>query len=325
MRTRRSPRAASAAALLLALLPFPAVALDCAPGMRPFAHAAGEDCIPDDPQRIVTLQDQNALLPLLELGVRPVGSTGHIQEDGTRIFRRTDGFDTGGIAFVGAYGEPDAEAVAALAPDLIIASSWPEGAHETYSRIAPTVVIDVHGQPLEDALMQFADLVGRSEEAEALRAETEAEAEALRERLGPALTRTTVSVITSDGDGTFYAMEPGQAWGTVRRLLDPVMTAPETGWEPEREPKSLEALGEHEADVMGFLSFDADDGGASSSFDAFSALPVVQALPVAQAGQLVHLDGAAMVGASWGKIRNGLDQVGAALARGDLRRDLVAE
>lgn len=315
-----------AMATLAPVVPLPALALDCPEGQRPFAHHAGEDCIPKDPQRIVTLQDQNALLPLLELGVVPVGSAGHIQEDGARIFRRTEGFDTSGVAFVGPYGGPDAEAVAALAPDLIVASPWPEGVHETYSRIAPTVVIDVHGQPLEDALHQFADLVGRGEEARRLQAETEAHAAALRERLGPALARTTVSAVTSDeGDATFYAMEPAQAWGAVRRLLDPPMTAPETGWEPERDPKSLETLGEHAADAMIFVSFDADDGGTSSSFDAFAARPVVQALSVARAGQLFHLDGAAMVGASWGKIRNGLDQVGAVLGRDDLKRDLVEE
>ena len=316
----------SAAAFLALLAPLPALALDCEPGTRPFAHAAGEDCVPENPQRIVTLQDQNALLPLLELGVVPLGSVGHVQEDGTRIFRRTDGYDTSGTAFVGAYGEPDAEAVAALAPDLIIASPWPEGVHETYSRIAPTVVIDVHGQPLEDALMRFADLVGRGEQGRRLRDETEAHAAALRERLGPALAETTLSALRSDeGDATFYAMEPTQAWGAVRRLLDPVMAAPEAGWEPEREPRSLEALGEHAADAMLFVAFDADDGGASSSFAAFAGQPVVQALPVAQAGQLFPLDGAAMVGASWGKIRSGLDQVGAVLARDGLRRDLVIE
>lgn len=312
-------------ATLALLAATPALALDCEPGMRPFAHAAGEDCVPENPQRIVTLQDQNALLPLLELGVVPVGSAGHVQEDGERVFRRTAGFDTSGVAFVGTYGEPDPEMVAALAPDLIVASPWPEGAHETYSRIAPTVVIDVHGRPLEEALHQFADLVGRSDEARRLQAETERQAAALRERVGPALAQTTLSTVTSDEGGTFYAMEPTQAWGAVRRLLDPAMAAPEAGWEPEREPRSLEALGEHAADAMLFVSFDADDGGASSSFDAFAGQPVVQALPVARAGQLFHLDGAAMVGASWGKIRNGLDQVDAVLARDDLRRDLVIE
>lgn len=52
-----------------------AIALECTDGMRPFEHAAGVDCIPQNPQRIVTLQDQNGLLPLMELGVRPIAST----------------------------------------------------------------------------------------------------------------------------------------------------------------------------------------------------------------------------------------------------------
>jgi hypothetical protein len=39
---------------------------------------------------------------------------------GFQTFRRTEGFDTSGIEFVGAYGEPNAEAIAALEPDLIV-------------------------------------------------------------------------------------------------------------------------------------------------------------------------------------------------------------
>jgi iron complex transport system substrate-binding protein len=67
------------------------LALDCEPGLRPFTHPAGETCIPENPQHIVTLQDQNGLLPLPELGVTPVRSAGHVLEDGSQVFRRTEG------------------------------------------------------------------------------------------------------------------------------------------------------------------------------------------------------------------------------------------
>ncbi|MEM6431673.1 MAG: hypothetical protein AAF708_20715, partial [Deinococcota bacterium] len=52
---------------------------------RVIQHLGGETEIPTNPQRIVTLQDQNALLPLLLLGAGDLvaGSVGALQENGS--------------------------------------------------------------------------------------------------------------------------------------------------------------------------------------------------------------------------------------------------
>ncbi len=76
---------------------------------------------------------------------------------------------------------------------------------------------------------------------------------------------------------------------------------------------------------MFFVTFDADRGGDSPAFDVFMAEPIVQATPVAQAGQIYVHNGSTMVGSAWGKIENGLDQISAVLLRDDLNRDLVIE
>jgi len=312
--------------IVMGSLAAPAMALDCDDGFRSFQHAAGEDCIPENPQRIVTLQDQNGLLPLMELGVRPIASAGHINSEGERIYRRMQGYDTTGIEFIGTYGEPDIEAVAAQKPDLIIASPWPKDAYENYSKIAPTIIIDMFNNDLEVALFQFADAVNKTERAKELQAEFEAKADDVRDRLNGKLEQTTVSVMTSAYQGPgFYSVTPTQAWGTIRRALEPTMTAPEKGWETDREVKSLEALGDHAADVMFFMTFDADEGGNSDEYGEFMDIPLVRALPVAQADQLVMLNGAAMVGSAWGKAMNGLDQISDVLLRDDLNRELVKE
>ncbi|WP_404379173.1 ABC transporter substrate-binding protein [Caenispirillum salinarum] len=309
---------------LAALVPTAAVARDCPEGQRPFQHAAGVDCIPETPQRIVTLQDQNALLPLMELGVRPVASAGHVNAEGERVFRRMEGYDTAGIRWIGSYREPDREAVAAVKPDLIIAS--PAHAHELFSPIAPTVVIDTLEQPLENALLQFAEAVNRTDRAEDLRDRLEDKADALRAQLRPALEETTVSVIAREYQGSgFYGVEPTHAFGAARRLLKPTMTSAEADWGSGREAKSLEMLGDHPADVMFFMTFDADEGTDSAQFEDFRAEPLVRALPVVRAGQLYRLDGSAMVGSAWGKIENGLDQMARVLTREDLDRNLVQE
>ncbi|MBO6922473.1 MULTISPECIES: ABC transporter substrate-binding protein [Paracoccaceae] len=314
-------------AAILAALALPALAQDCADGQRAFAHGAGTTCIPENPQRIVTLHDQNGLLPLMELGVTPVASFGHVQSDGTRIFRRMEGYDTSEVEWIGSYRGPfDAEAVAAMEPDLIVAAPWPPEAPELMGGIAPVVVIDMFQQPLEDALMQFADLVGRTDRAEELRAGFEAKAAETRDALGDRLAATTVSVLTFDeSGGRFYPANPTQALGMVLRALDPVRPAPERGLGSEREYRAMETVGGHEADAMLHLVYDADDGGASDSHAAFTAHPLVQAMAVTRAGQVYPLDGIAMVGSAWGKAENGLDQIATILLREDLDRDLVTE
>ncbi len=304
----------------------PVLALDCEDGFRPFSHHAGETCIPVDPQRIVTLQDQNGLLPLMELGVQPVGSAGHVTSDGEQIFRRMEGYDTSEVTWLGSYRGVDAEAVAAMEPDLIIASPWPEDAVNIFGNIAPVVVIDMFNQPLEDALFQFANVVGRTDRAEELQAELNQRAADVRATLGDRLARTTLSAVTREYDGPgFYPIEPTQAFGAIRRALGPTMTALEDNWETDRDVKSLEVIGEHASDAMLFLTFDADENGGSSEFEDFMGEAIVQATPVAQAQQIFMLNGATMVGSSWGKIANGLDQISAVLLRDDLNRDLVIE
>ena len=318
-------RAALTAAFAATLAPLPVLALDCGAGLRPFTHAAGETCIPEAPQRIVTLQDQNGLLPLLELGVTPVGSAGHVLEDGSQVFRRTEGHDTSGVAFVGTYGEPDREAVAALEPDLIIASPWPAGQVETYSAIAPTIVFDPFSQPLDEALLQLADAVGRTEEAMRLQAELAAHAEELRAGLGDSLDRATLSFLSPDlAGGLFYPENGTQAPGAAFRLLGLTRVPAQAALRPEDFPElSWEALPEHAGDVMFVLTFDAEEQGGE--FDRFLALPVVQTLPVVRAGQIVEIDGTETVGSAWGKVRVMMDRVAEELGRDDLNLDLVAE
>jgi iron complex transport system substrate-binding protein len=303
----------------------PALALDCPEGQRAFTHAAGETCIPVDPQRIVTLQDQNALLPLLELGVVPVGSAGHILPDGSQIFRRTAEFDTSAVAFVGSYEGVDAEAVAALAPDLIVAGTWPEGQYETFSKIAPTIVFDPFAMPLEDALLQLADAVGRTDRALALEAELQAHAAALRDRLGDRLARTTLSFLSPSLDGrTFDPDNGGQVSGLAFRLLQPVRVPAQAALGPDEwQTLGFEVLPDHQGDVMFVYAYDAEAQGGE--FDLFLADPLVATLPVVQAGQAFRIDGAEVVGSAWSRARRLMDRIAEVVADDRLNRDLVAE
>jgi iron complex transport system substrate-binding protein len=307
------------AAGLLVLAPY-----GCGPGdgtgdgdasgeKRSFEHAAGVTEVPVRPRRIVTTTDQNALLPLLELGVRPVASAGFVEEDGTEAFRRVEGFDTSGIGFVGSYGQPNAEAVANQRPDLIVGYEFDEDYYDTLSQIAPTVLVRIFDRDLDEALLDFADLVGRLDRARQLQAEYARRTDTLLQNLGDRREDLSVSVISSgESAGQFYRADVGQALGTVMGDLDLPRPASQRG-AGDFDPFSLETISEHDADVVLVLNYSEE--GQDPNFRALVESPLYRSLAAYEADQAYVIDGTETVGAAWARM-------GAYL--GDLERILLA-
>lgn len=130
-------------------------------------HAFTDDAgrtvdIPTHPLRIVSLHDLAITVPLLELGVTPIGSHGRTTADGAPFIRSSDvltgvDFDTSDIAFVGNL-PADVEAIAALEPDLILTTPWQTAPLEQLEAIAPTIVLDDsvrQGMGMHDALAEI--------------------------------------------------------------------------------------------------------------------------------------------------------------------------
>lgn len=293
---------------------------------RTIVHAAGTTEVPVDPQRIVTLQDQNALLPLLELGVKPVASAGLVAADGTTTFRRTEGFDTGGIQFLGAYGEPNLEAIAAARPDLIVSDEYGgEGVYDELSRIAPTVFVQVFDRPLTDALGDFAEVVGEEQRAEQLLADYQARIDRFRAALGGDLDRTTVSLLSTGDPGRFYRADAGgQAQYTVMRDLGLPRPAPQReGAAPDDAEYGLERLAEHDADAVL-----VNDFGGESPEPGVAALvgsPLYANLAATRAGQSHVIDGTRSVGSAWARMGLFLDELERVLLAPGFDHDVVGE
>lgn len=297
---------------------------DCAAGFRPFVYYGGAACVPETPQRIVTTQDQNGLLPLLELGVKPIGSAGQLLEDGSTRFRRVQEYDTSGIEFIGGYwGESNIESITALNPDLIVSHEYAENFYDLHSQVAPTVMIQIFDRPLDEVLMDFAALVGRTEAAEALRtAYTERIATLLTE-LGERKASLSISVISAgDEPGQFYRADTGQALGTVMDDLALLRPAPQQG-EGSFDAFSLETLSEHDADVLLVINYAGED--QDPSFDAFVNSPIFTTLAASQAGQVYIIDGTQTVGAAWGKMNNFLNELETILLNPALNIAVVQE
>ena len=277
---------------------------------RQFTHTFGTSTIPMSPQRIVTTQDQNALLPLLELGVKPVGSAGLIdKQTGERRFRRTDGFNTTGIDFVGAYGDPNIEAVAALRPDLIVGpgNEKPEVA-EKLGQVAPYVGVQVFGRPLTAALLDFGEQAGRAEQARTLKAAYDARIAKVKAALKERHPRLTVTIVSTFEAGTFVPQDCGQAMGTVAHDLDLGRPAAQQGTDRiacrTTQSLSIERLAEHDADVVLVVDYSADGGAPDQGL---VAQPLWRQLQAAGRGQLHVIDGSLTVGSAWARMGRFID------------------
>ncbi|WP_054026268.1 ABC transporter substrate-binding protein [Bacillus sp. FJAT-28004] len=127
------------------------------PQTKSFTDSMGTKEIPVNPQRIFSV---SATTPLLALGITPVGGLKYEIEQDYYLNEYM-----GEIQIAGDY-PPDMEAVTALEPDLIIASSFvaPEVV-EQLEKIAPTVLYPWESN-LYDQLRFVADIVDKNEEAE---------------------------------------------------------------------------------------------------------------------------------------------------------------
>lgn len=292
---------------------------------REFTHAFGTSEIPTEPQRIVTTQDQNALLPLLELGVKPIGSTGFLDpETGEGSFRRTEGFDTSGIEFVGSYLEPNVEAIAALDPDLIVgAANQDPDVVALLEGIAPTIGIDVFGRSLTEALLDFGDLVGQTDRAAELHDAYTARIDELKAAVDERHPGLTVTIVSTFEAGTFVLQDCGQAMGTVAHDLDLGRPAAQQDLDRlacQQNPTfSVELLPDHDADVVLVVDYSGDvSGDAGSETRGFLAQPIWQQLQASQNGQLHVIDGTVTVGAAWARMDAFLDVLETHLLADDL-------
>ena len=275
-------------------------------GTRTFRHFAGTTEVPNDPQRIVALQDQNALLPLLELGVTPVGSAGVPDEDGPGgSFRRVAEYEVSEVEYVGNFEEPSLEAVAAQEPDLIVGIEDQEGIYDRLSEIAPTVPIQIFGRPLTEVLDDYARLVGRQDRHTELEVEYRRAIDDLIAGLPVQPKEITLSWIGFNSDGTFDA-PTGQVVGTV--LSDVGFTRPEPQPASISEERvsdiSFEKITAHDADVM----ISPDDSGEleelGQAIQEARNRPLFQKLDVVQRDEVHFYDVTPTVGSAFGKMQN---------------------
>lgn len=228
--------------------------------IRSFTDDAGRIVeIPAQPLRIVSLQDLAITVPLLELGVMPIGSHGRTTAEGLPFIRSSNvltgvDFDNSDITFVGNL-PADVEAIAALEPDLILTTSWQTASVEQLAAIAPTVVLDdvARGDfAMHDVL---AELTGTADRLAVLKARYEGQIAQIKRLIDTG----SISVNIIQGvDGQVMSWHTYGALGKV--LRDAGFTFParvDAIPAGEFEGMSAEALPELDADFL-FVTYRTD-------------------------------------------------------------------
>lgn len=274
---RRLCMAAAGIAALSATLPAYAKSLET---------AFGTVEVDDDPTRVVTLYT-NALDTALTAGVTPLGAVATRGGDGVARYLTEK---AGDIDIVGTPRETNIEAVAALTPDVILASpQLPEVQYELLSRIAPTVVPDVEPYQMdswEKEARVYGEALGRSDAIDDAIAEVNAKAEALSERQHDS---PTASLIRWMPQGAIV-MAPQIFSNTLLSksgfAVDDGGTVKEG--RPHSDPLSLENLSRIDNDWLFLATLNAE---GDEAYEAAKQSPAFERLDVVQRDQVVTVDG----------------------------------
>ncbi len=168
---------------------------------RTVKHAMGETCIPQNPQRIVTLW-VGTFRSTLALGIKPIASTWYLNDEPPEHLQgKADGVD-----HVGTLAQPNLEKILLLKPDLIlsITRSSLENIYMQLSNIAPTVVMDVSSPPpsWQKHLEDVAKLLDKEQEGKEVINEYWQRIEQLKQLLGDRRHHLQVSVAALYPGGT---------------------------------------------------------------------------------------------------------------------------
>lgn len=245
-------------------------------------HASGQTDVPSNPQKTVVLD-----LPLLDvmhaldIPVTAV-STG-------RFSGALAPYGEDSVPKVGSMFEPDADAIRALDPDLIIVGRRSTKAYSTVADIAPTINLAFDQQNLvesvKDTTQTLASLYGKQDVADPLLEKLDASVKELQEKTASAgkglLVFTTSGKLISQGpESRFGVLFNGFG-------VQPAMTEFPEG---KGVPLTAETLQELNPDWIYVIDRDASLGRDETPAQQLLDDAQVKQTTAGKTGQIIHLD-----------------------------------
>ncbi|MBD8507263.1 iron-siderophore ABC transporter substrate-binding protein [Hoyosella sp. G463] len=265
------------------------------------SHAFGETTIEESPQRVATWGWGSADAAIA-LGVTPVAiqSQPYGGDENGMLPWVQEALDEAGEAAPTMLPEgtdPPFEAIAAAAPDLILAvySGITETDYEQLSQIAPTVAYpdEAWSTPWRDTIRIVGEALGKTDEADALLADIDAQIAAKAEE-HPELAGKSVAMVFNTPDA-FYVYKPADA--RVAFTLDLGLVNADSVDELANGDSTFyytlsdERLGDLESDIL--VSY-ADTAEASAEF---LGSPEAQLMGQVQDGRVAEIVGTSFIAA----------------------------
>lgn len=275
-------------------------------GATTIRHAQGETEVAGVPQSVL-VYDLASLDNLDALGVPVAGAPGGVTlPDYLRQY----------AADIGTVFEPDMEAVAATAPDLIVVGGRSGPKHGDLSRIAPTIDLTLPQEGFIAAIRENLTTLGRvfdrEEQAAEQIAALNADIAALNAQAADA---GRVLVVLTTG-GRMSTHGPGSRFGVLfdEFGFTPAVTGTDTG--THGQSISHEFILEADPDWIFVVDRDAAIGRDGQSAQQFLDNELVRHTTAWQRGQVIYLDPLAwyLVGGGVQALRTGIAQLSRALA-----------
>lgn len=247
--------------------------------------AAGEVQAPLNPEKTVAL-DMAAIDTLDALEVEIIG-----RPDITPPAYLADALAD--VPTVGTLFEPDFEALAAMAPDLIVAGGRSQAQVEPLSQIAPTLDMTIGTSLLDEAVARidaYAAIYDRAEAGTALKARLDSDLAAAREAVAG---KGKAMILLTNG-GKISAYGANSRFGWLHSALDLPEAYPDLVVENHGEAVSFEFVAEANPDWLLVIDRGAAVGQGGEAAAATLDNPLIAGTTAGKTGQIVYLDGAAM-------------------------------
>lgn len=240
-------------------------------------HAMGETVIDGTPERVVVL-DSPHLDALVALGHTPVGITESGAGTGAPPYLGDVDAD-----IVGLTSEPDIDAIAALAPDLIIgAKVRHEAIYDELSGIAPTVYSENSGTDWQEQARITAAAVGEDDEMEQLIDDLDTRIAEVGEQVGAE--GTTLSIVRFRPDN-FRLYGPETFSGSILSQMG--FDLGEREW---NEYSMAELSPELYEQITGEVVFFTNPGGDPSATTMATVTGLWGDLPAVKSGQTYEVE-----------------------------------
>ncbi|MDD5937214.1 MAG: ABC transporter substrate-binding protein [Clostridiales bacterium] len=250
--------------------------------MITITDAKGEVQIPANPKRIVDISGNSDILSIL--GYSVIGTANSDAYDYTRFPSYLEEVLYGAeILGYSMQDTMDIEGILALEPDLIIISSTHEKMYEQLKEIAPTVMIQLAQTDWKEDVMNVANVMNKTEQAEQWLAQYKETAAKMGEKVKETYGEDTTYLTFLASGGSIFVFDKA---GIGSVLYEDMGLARPAGL-PEQQDISLPVV-----TYEGLAAIDADvifAVGTEEDFAQLKASPIYNSMPAVKNGKVVEL------------------------------------